>query len=119
MPPPHGLVQALQAQSDLRQFPTEGGVIAFENVAWPAAGATAGDSVVSSRPSPGATSSSLRELGLAGGMLVVALAIAEGFIRRRRRHRRGIPTIAEPDDVPSGEDAPALAASEPVASAPS
>ena len=39
--PRHGLVQALQAQSDLRQLPTEGGVIAFENVAWPAAGAAA------------------------------------------------------------------------------
>jgi len=89
-PPPASLVETLQAQSDLRQLPTEGGVLAFENTAWPAAGSTLSNSVV---PGPAAhagnvgTPAWLRELGLAVGLLAVVLAITEGVVRRRRRHR--------------------------------
>jgi hypothetical protein len=88
VPPPASLVQALQAQSDLRQLPTEGGVIAFENVAWPAPGATTASSVVALSTSR-APSSTSRQLGLAAGLLVVGLGIGEGFVRRRRRRQRG------------------------------
>jgi GT2 family glycosyltransferase len=84
VPPPASLVQALQAQSDLRQLPTEGGVIAFTNVAWTStsgAGSFVGG-IGSIGPSPSAWP---RQLGLAAGLIIVALAIAEGFLRRRRR----------------------------------
>ena len=119
VPPPPGLVQALQAQSDLRQLPTEGGVIAFENVDWPAPGAPAGNSVVPLAPAAVGTPASPRELGLAGGLLVVALAISEGFLRRRKRRRRGIPAMAGPDEVGTAVDPPPVPESEPVASTPS
>jgi hypothetical protein len=99
VPPSRGLIQALQAQSDLRQLPTEGGVIAFENVAWPLAGSPTSDSVVTLGPSAGGTSADLREIALAAGLLAVALAICEGILRRRRnRHRRAF-------GAPSGDDA--------------
>jgi hypothetical protein len=119
VPPPASLVQALQAQSDLRQLPTEGGVIAFENVTWPAPGAPRGNSVVLLTPPGQGTSATLRELGLAGGLLVVALAISEGFLRRRRRRRRGVPTMLGSDDAGAVTDPLTLPAPEPIASAPS
>ena len=50
-PPPASLVRALQAQSDLRQLPTEGGVFVFENTAWPVAGSPQ-DSVVAAHRCP-------------------------------------------------------------------
>jgi len=93
VPPPTNLVQALQAQSDLRQLPTEGGVIAFANVAWPAAGSPSATSVAALGSGRGGTSPTLRELGLALGLLVVATGIAEGFIRRRHRRRRRVSNI--------------------------
>ncbi|MGD0943705.1 MAG: glycosyltransferase family 2 protein [Acidimicrobiales bacterium] len=88
VPPPSGLVQALQAQSDLRQLPTEGGVIAFDNVAWSPAGSPAASPVDASRAGQG-TPAWLRELGVAAGLLAVVLALGEGVIRRKRRRRLG------------------------------
>jgi hypothetical protein len=85
IPPPASLVQALQAQSDLRQLPTEGGVLAFENTAWPAAGSPPDNSVLVPGTITGKTSSGLRELGVAAGLLAISLAVAEGLVRRRRR----------------------------------
>ena len=105
VPPPPVLVEALQAQSDLRQLPTEGGVIAFANVAWhssPAAGGPAGSSGSGGAPAPAWP----RELGLAAGLLVVLLAVAEGIVRRRRRRRlglRGAPSVGE--DIAAEESA--------------
>jgi hypothetical protein len=96
-PPPAGLVQALQAQSDLRQLPTEGGVIAFANVAWPLAGSPGDNSVVALGSVSGGTPPWLRELGVAAGLVAVALAIGEGFVRRRRRRRLGL------SDSPPGD----------------
>jgi hypothetical protein len=87
VPPPPVLVEALQAQSDLRQLPTEGGVIAFENVAW-ASAAAAGSPGSFGSPGPGGPSWP-RQLGLAVGLVTAVLAIGEGVLRRRRRHRLG------------------------------
>jgi GT2 family glycosyltransferase len=95
--PPASLVQALQAQSDLRQLPTEGGVIAFENVAWPLHSSPASDSVA--LVARGGTSSYLRELGLVAGLLGVVAAIGEGFLRRRRRRRFRAPGMPPPKDT--------------------
>ncbi len=92
-------------RSDLRQLPTEGGVIAFANVAWhssPAAGGPAGSSGSGGAPAPAWP----RELGLAAGLLVVLLAVAEGIVRRRRRRRlglRGAPSVGE--DIAAEESA--------------
>ncbi len=98
--PPASLIQALQAQSDLRQLPTEGGVVAFDNVAWPAPNSPAGDSVAAlggARTTP----SQLRSLGLAAGLLAVVLAIGEGFLRRRRRRRSGHFDLTESEGPPA------------------
>jgi hypothetical protein len=96
LPPSQSLVQALQAQSDLRQLPTEGGVIAFDNVAWPPATSSGSSTVVDLSPG-GGTSGQLRELALAFGLFCLALAIGEGFLRRRR-HRRPRPIGTFSDD---------------------
>jgi hypothetical protein len=113
VPPPPALVEALQAQSDLRQLPTEGGVIAFANVAWHsslAAGGPAGAVGSGGAPAPAWP----RELGLSAGLLVVLLAVAEGIVRRRRRRRLGLlgaPVASkdiapEPPSEPTSEPAP-------------
>ncbi len=108
VPPPPVLIEALQAQSDLRQLPTEGGVIAFANVAWhssPAAGGPAGASGSGGAAAPAWP----RELGLSVGLLVVLLAVAEGIVRRRRRRRlglRGAPLVGK--DVVAEEPEPEL-----------
>ncbi|MGA3215461.1 MAG: glycosyltransferase [Acidimicrobiales bacterium] len=106
VPAPVGLVQALQAQSDLRQLPTEGGVIAFDNVAWPIAGSPADDSVVPTGSASGGTPSWLRELGLAAGLLGVVLAIGEGVLRRRRRRRSGAAELSPPGEAAAGSIPP-------------
>jgi hypothetical protein len=120
VPPPLSLVQALQAQSDMRQLPTEGGVIAFANVAWPAPGSSSTSSVAVLGAGGGGTSPLWRELGLAAGLLAVALGIIEGFFRRRRRRRRlrglGYPPfdeaiadrVPDPGSEPDAELAPGL-----------
>ncbi len=113
VPPPPALVEALQAQSDLRQLPTEGGVIAFANVAWHSSTAAGGPgAAVGSGGAPAPAWP--RELGLSAGLLVVLLAVAEGIVRRRRRRRlglRGAPVAgkdiaAEPPSEPTEELAP-------------
>jgi len=123
-PPPPSLVQALEAQGDLRQLPTEAGVIAFENAAWTGADSLSAGAVVPLVATGGGTPSWLRELGVAAGLLAVALGIAEGVARRRRRRRFARPAAAPPgggsarrDDgssgggaPPPGEDAPEDAA---------
>ncbi|MGA2528625.1 MAG: glycosyltransferase [Acidimicrobiales bacterium] len=111
VPQPQGLVRALQAQSDLRELPTEGGVIAFENVAWPLAGSPRSDSGVDLGPIKGGTPAGARELALAAGLLAVVIAIAEGGLRRRRRRRlrvRPAPIFGtgERDLGPEGPDGP-------------
>jgi hypothetical protein len=83
VPPPANLVQALQSQSDLRQLPTEGGVIAFANVAWSPSSPGTSKGAFGSLGSPAAAWP--RQLGLAAGLFLVALALLEGFVRRRRR----------------------------------
>ena len=88
VPPPPVLIEALQAQSDLRQLPTEGGVIASANVAWrskAAAGGPTGTCGWACRRAGLA-----EKLGLSVGLLVVLLAVAEGIVRRRRRRRLGL-----------------------------
>jgi GT2 family glycosyltransferase len=105
-PPPASIVQALEAQSDLRQLPTEGGTLAFENTAWPAAGSTAANPVVALGPADRGTPAWLRELGVAAGLTAVALGIAEGFVRRRRRYR-GKPGIEPGDEGVDRAEVPA------------
>ena len=113
VPPQPSLVEALQAQSDLRQLPTEGGVIAFANVAWPLAGTPANNSVAALAPSRGATPAWLRELGVATGLLAVVLGVCEGFVRRRRRRRFAAFPTPPPGDVSLGPDILATEAMEP------
>jgi len=122
-PAPPSLVQALEAQGDLRQLPTEAGVIAFEDAAWTVADSPSASSVVPLVATGGGTPSWLRELGVAAGLLAVALGIAEGVARRRKRRRLARPAtpsgggLAGADDGSSeggepspGEDAPEDAA---------
>jgi len=104
-PPPAALTQALEAQSDLRQLPTEGGVLAFENSAWPVAGSPVDDSVVGLGTSAGRTPPWLRQLGVAGGLLAIALAVVEGFVRRRRRRNRALADSQPPDTSNAGSAA--------------
>jgi len=85
VPPPPGLVETLQVQSDLRQLPTEGAVMAFENTAWPVPGSPGQNPILAGAGASGQTPGWLRSLGLAGGLLVVVLGLAEGVLRRRRR----------------------------------
>ena len=106
-PPPPSLVQALQAQSGLRQLPTEGGVIAFQDAAWTAADSPVANAVVALVTADHGTPAWLREVGVGTGMFVVVLAIAEGVARRRRRRRPGRPGAAPPGDgEPASEPAP-------------
>ena len=112
-PPPPSLVQALQAQGDLRQLPTEAGVLAFEDAAWTVADSPPAGSVVALVRTAGGTPAWLRELGLAAGMLAVALALLEGAARRRKRRRLTVPSAAPPgagatvaDDGPSDDGGP-------------
>ncbi len=95
-PAPPELVQALEAQGDLRQLPTEAGVIAFEDAAWTVADSPSASSVVPLVAKGGGTPSWLRELGLAGGLLAVALSISEGVARRRKHRRRARAASAPP-----------------------
>jgi hypothetical protein len=96
-PPPASLVRALQEQSDLRELPTEGGVLLFENTAWPVAGSPP-NSVVALAAGSAGTPRSLRTLGLATSLFVIALSSAEGVVRRRRRHRRARSRTSVPLD---------------------
>jgi GT2 family glycosyltransferase len=99
-----GLLRVLEMQSDLRELPAEGGVAAFENTAWTS---KASATVLASKRSQ--TPSWLRELGVAGGLLVVVLAIAEGVFRRRRRGRPPRPDAS----VVGGDPCPPSEASSP------
>jgi GT2 family glycosyltransferase len=99
-PLPPSLVKTLQAESDFRQLPTEGGVLAFEDTAWTAAESPAPDSVVTPAMADGGTPAWLRELGVAAGMLAVVLAVAEGVARRRKRRR-----LSRASEVPPGDGA--------------
>ena len=99
-PLPPSLVKTLQAESDFRQLPTEGGVLAFEDTAWTAAESPAPDSVVTPAMAGGGTPAWLRELGVAAGMLAVVLAVAEGVARRRKRRR-----LSRASEVPPGDGA--------------
>jgi GT2 family glycosyltransferase len=99
-PPAPSLVRALQAQSDFRQLPTEGGVLAFEDTAWTPAASPAVDSVVTPAEASRGTPAWLRELGVGAGMLAVGLAVAEGVARRRKRRR-----LSRAGEVPPGDGA--------------
>ncbi len=105
IPPPPALAQALEAQSDLRQLPTEGGVMAFENTAWPVAGSPFDDSVVGLGSAPGRTPQWLRQLGLVGGLVAFAAGAAACLVRRRRRNRAES-APPSPDDATDGGGAP-------------
>jgi hypothetical protein len=99
-------VEALQAQGDLRQLPTEAGVVAFENAAWTVADSSSATSVVPIVRTGGGTPSWLRELGVGGGLLVVVLGVAEGVVRRRRRRRLTRTTGARPGEAPPADEGP-------------
>jgi len=105
-PPPASLVEALQAQGDLRQLPTEAGVVTFENAAWTVADSSSATSVVPIVRTGGGTPSWLRELGVGGGLLVVVLGVAEGVVRRRRRRRLTRTTGARPGEAPPADEGP-------------
>ena len=105
-PAPAGLVQTLQAQSDLRQLPTEGGVLVFSNTAWPPAGSSRASSVVSLPKSRGESPGWLRALGLAGGLLVVGLGLGEGIVRRSRRRSRSEAAPGTPGNAAASEGRP-------------
>ncbi|MGD1011018.1 MAG: glycosyltransferase [Acidimicrobiales bacterium] len=98
-PSPGSIVEALEAEDQLRQLPTEGGIVAFENTAWPSPGSTAAHPVVALGRAHSGIPAWLRDLGVAAGLVTVALGLGEGFARRRRRHRPA------PDAPPSGEAA--------------
>jgi GT2 family glycosyltransferase len=80
-PPPQLLLDALTAQSDLHELPSEGGALVFENTAWRPSALAAG---------PGSTPSALRVLAAVaelGALLGVGALL---FARRRRGGRRGL-----------------------------
>ena len=104
LPPQPSLVQTLQAQGDLRQLPTEGGVLAFEDTAWTVTGSPSDSSVVALATVDRGTPTWLRRLGLAAGLLVTALAVAEGVARRRRRRRLSRASAVEPGDAAAARD---------------
>ena len=104
LPPPPSLVQTLQAQGDLRQLPTEGGVLAFEDTAWTVAGGPADSSVAALATVDRGTPTWLRELGLAAGVLVTVVALAEGVARRRRRRRLSRSSAVAPGDAAAAPD---------------
>ena len=79
--PPQLLLDALTAQSDLHELPSEGGALVFENTAW-----TPGAHL----PTNSGVSATYRTLGVVGELaLVGVLLLAYGAGRRRRRGRRG------------------------------
>jgi hypothetical protein len=104
LPPQPSLVQTLQAQGDLRQLPTEGGVLAFEDTAWTVTGSPSDSSVVALATVDRGTPTWLRRLGLAAGLLVTALAVAEGVARRRRRRRLSRASAVAPGDAAAARD---------------
>ena len=99
--PPADLLQALEAQTDLRQLPNEDGVLVWENAAWtPADGA---GTVSRAGSSSGET---LRALGVAGALLVILGCVAEGVVRRRGPRQRlaeatSGAVVGPPDSGPS------------------
>ncbi|HUY30704.1 MAG TPA: glycosyltransferase family 2 protein [Acidimicrobiales bacterium] len=77
---PQVLLDALSAQSDLHELPSEGGIVVFENSAWSARSARA-------LAGSGGTPALLRSAGVAGALLGWwALAL---YFARRRRATRG------------------------------
>jgi hypothetical protein len=116
-PPPPNLVKTLQVQSDFRELPTEGGVLAFEDTAWSAADSPAPGAVVTRAMAGHTTLALIRELGLAAGLLAVSLAVAEGVARRRKRRPLSPESEAPPGDAaildlgPSDGGAPSPAGS--------
>ncbi|MGD0874239.1 MAG: glycosyltransferase family 2 protein [Acidimicrobiales bacterium] len=116
-PPPPNLVKTLQVQSDFRELPTEGGVLAFEDTAWSAADSPAPGAVVTRAMAGHTTPALIRELGLAAGLLAVSLAVAEGVARRRKRRPLSPESEAPPGDAaildlgPSDGGAPSPAGS--------
>ena len=80
-PVPPGLVTALVSESDMRELPTEGGVLVFES--------TASRPVIAGASTKAGTGvrAAWRELGVATGLFVTALCIAEGVVRRRSRRK--------------------------------
>ncbi|MGO8876330.1 MAG: glycosyltransferase [Acidimicrobiales bacterium] len=89
-PPATGLLRALEAQTDLRQLPNEAGVLVWSNAAWVPA-----DGTGTLLPAGTRASGALGAVGVAGGLLVVVLCIAEG-LRRRRAPRRRAGGVAGP-----------------------
>ena len=99
-PPAPSLVRALQAQSDFRQLPTEGGVLAFEDTAWTPAASPACQLGRDACRGQSRDSGVAGELGVGAGMLAVGLAVAEGVARRRKRRR-----LSRAGEVPPGDGA--------------
>jgi GT2 family glycosyltransferase len=101
-PPSLALVRALEAQTDLRQLPSEDGVLVWENAAWaPSDGAG-----ILARPGV-SSAKTLRGAGVGAALLVVVVCVVEGIVRRRapRRRVRGHPAgEGSPDgEGPAGE----------------
>ena len=92
--PSAALVAALRAQVDLRQLPTEGGVIAFENVEWPVP--AAGAPVPALAVQPAGVPGWLRSIGVLAGLAIVVATSA--VVLRRRRRRTAAPADLAPSD---------------------
>ncbi|MGA8295460.1 MAG: glycosyltransferase family 2 protein [Acidimicrobiales bacterium] len=95
-PPPADLVTALQNQQDLRELPSEGGVMLFENVDLAPSGQRLRPLLVGAVPK-GSTPAVLRTLGVAlaiaiwFAIAVLAWARRRRQARSRRRHRVPVP----------------------------
>ncbi len=102
---PPDLLPVLRQQSDLRELPTEDGVVVFQNVDW-------GRVEISGALPSASTSSSavLRGIGSGAGLVVILAAIAEGFARRRRQRLpagpAGANTGGEPEPSAASVAAP-------------
>ncbi len=101
-PPPADLVGALQGQQDLRELPSEGGAVVFENTSAALRSQPRhGRAVVLPVPK-GSTPAVVRGLGVAGALAawfaigVAALSWRRRAARERRRRRLPIPPVPEP-----------------------
>jgi GT2 family glycosyltransferase len=102
-PPPADLITALQSQRDLRELPSEGGAVIFENTAWTVRSVTHRGRALPLPVPKGSTPAALRSLGVAGAIVAWCASGAAAWSWRRRaarerRHRRAPITAAPPPE---------------------